>query len=605
MVLLVGVILILAAVGVFGYFKLKTPEEGSQEAERQKRVAEELKLTYVEPVETDLIERLKGIPGVTDEEIISYKDGVNKLMDVASIMKLVYQKQIGADPNARVRAKTKDDRELIDRYGHPWCLSDASDLCCALPSLPKRTSTVIPDDVECDDAKKIGSPFEVIKKTADGKLVPVPYAEVWSDELSQAVYYLREAAEKFSQIPREEAFAQHLYDVAAAFESKEPYPFYESDESWNRMLASDSLFFIRVGPDEVGGDGVGDDCECKARYHFNLGIVSGSAGDIIKRIEPAAVRFENEFAELIDDPNNYVPTDIQVQLPVFLDVIYANGDDVGGPSGTPIGQTLPNWCGKDGKGECLRGTMIYVNKTEKAYSDELMKKYIMPLFDKDARKYFNAKAGLDSVVYHEMFHNFGPRDKKTKPASGKTYGEFLVTEEGESWRLPMEELKAQTGSMYMATRYYEDALDKYENNEISKEEMEAAEKQYREHIMYDLAWAMRMILRASRSGPEFKSRSPYSRLAAVQIGFLADQGAIKYNEDTKEWSVDFEAMPDVISTLMKEVGRLYVGSRPNDVEEFFVYYMKGDGEKKLHRDRIVEVAGEMPSVLFDYRIKGL
>ena len=180
-----------------------------------------------------------------------------------------------------------------------------------------------------------------------------------------------------------------------------------------------------------------------------------------------------------------------------------------------------------------------------------------------------------------------------------------MTEDGESWKGPMEELKAQTGSLFMASEFYKDAVEKHKNGEMDDEQFAEEVKRFKEHIVYDIAWALRMVLRASRSGPEFSSRSPYCRLAAVQIGYLADQGAITYNNDTKQWSVDFEKMPAAINSLTKKMGELYVKSNPKAVEEFFIYYMKGDGEKQLHRDRLIEVAGNMPSVLFDYKLKGL
>jgi hypothetical protein len=464
---------------------------------------------------------------------------------------------------------------------------------------------VIPDGVTCDKAKEIGSPFEAIVKGDGGELKAVPYAKVWPEDLSEAAKLLRESTAIFEKIPREKEFAGYLNSSADAFESKEPFPFHESDESWNRMLASSTLLFARIGPDEVGTQGAGDLCECKAKYHFIFGIVSGGAEEIVARLQSAAERFEGDFAQMIDNPKGYVERSVNVQLPVFLDVVLANGNSIGGPGGTPIGQTLPNWCGKDGKGECQRGTMIYVNKSQKAYSNEAMKKYIMPLFAHDVQKYFDVNSSLDSIVYHEMFHNFGPMYGIKMPGSDKTYGGALVTEAGKSWKGAMEEMKAQTGSLYMANQYYLDARKEHAAGKMSGEDFSEAEDDYRKHIVYDMAWAMRMILRASRSGPEFKSRSSYSRLAAVQVGFLADQGALIYNEGSKEWSIDWSKIPAAINTLMKKTGDLYTQGNPQAVEDFFIYYMTGDGEKGLHRDRIVEIAGKMPSTIFDYRVKGL
>ena len=124
-----------------------------------------------------------------------------------------------------------------------------------------------------------------------GKPKPVAYATMWPGEHRAAADIFRSAAAVFSKIPRERQFAQHLTDLAAALQSAAPYPYAKSDVSWIRFLDSPSILFLRVGADEVGGDGVGDMCECKARYHFNLGIRNSEAGEIAQRLAPAIPAF--------------------------------------------------------------------------------------------------------------------------------------------------------------------------------------------------------------------------------------------------------------------------------------------------------------------------
>jgi hypothetical protein len=567
---------------------------------RRDKVAAELALTVVVPEVTDVPARLAATGKPTAAELPIYLEGMRKLMEAAPIMQLLYQKQIGTGLDDRAKTATADDRELFDRYGHPWCLSDTSPEAVAIPTFPKRTSGVIPDGLSCEIANRVGSPFEAIVMH-DGKPTAVPYTKMWAEEHQRVAQILESAAAILAKIPREQQFVAHLSDLAAAFRSTEPYPYAKSDVSWANYLDSESLLYLRLGADEVGGDGVGDNCECKARFHFNFGIRNSEVGQIVQELGPAIPRFEQRLADLINDPANYVPRKIQVQLPTFIDIIYAAGDDIGGPNGTNIGQTLPNWSGPDGKGESVHGTMIYVNKTLKAYSDQTIKNYLMPLFDDKLLADFNARKGLDSVVYHELFHNLGPRDKVKKPGSEETYGGKLTTAAGVPWRLPLEELKAQTGSLFMAAEFYQDAL----RQNASPEAVEKATAAFRQHVVYDLAWALRMILRGSRSGPAFNPSSPYCKLAAVQVGFLTEQGAISFDATTQKWSIDFDKMPAAITALMKKTGQLYARSDANEVEKFFLHYMSGDGEKLLHRDVLVKTAGKMPSVLFKYELKGL
>jgi len=595
-------------IAVISLFVCLNVYASSTETLRQEKIKKELTLTFVQPIKTNIQNDVLKFDGVTKDEAKKYKKAIKKLVNVSDIMKTLYQKQIGTDPKNGNRAKTKDDKELITRYGHPWCQADTDSLCVADTNLPKRTSGVIPDDVNCDVAAVTGSPFEVIKNDA-GKLTLVAYATEWKTELSKAAKNLRNAATILNQIPREHQFANYLAMLANAFERPFPFPFVLADNAWIETLNSDSILFARIGPDEVGGGAVGDSCECKARYHFNLGLINKNANSIIERIKPAAVRFEKSFSELINQPLNYVTSDVQVQLPIFLDVILATGDDVGGPNGTSIGQTLPNWCGVDGKGDnCMHATMIYVNKITGAANRNIMDTYILPLIDKTAESSYKSERNVDTTVYHEMFHNFGPSYSKTRPNSSRTYGESLVTvakdgQESVSWKLPIEELKAQHGGLYMATEFYKDAMDKHTKKQLTDAAFSDEVRLYKETVVSDVVWALRMILRAARNGNGFNSQNPYSRLSAVQIGFLTEQGALSFDAKAKTWSINFDKMPTAVATLMKKIGELYVGNNADAVQRFFLYYMQGDGQKLLHLDRIVEVGKNMPSVLFDYQIE--
>jgi hypothetical protein len=204
-----------------------------------------------------------------------------------------------------------------------------------------------------------------------------------------------------------------------------------------------------------------------------------------------------------------------------------------------------------------------------------------------------------------MFHNVGPRDGRKKPGSESTYGEFLVTKEGESWKGPIEELKAQNGSLFIATEFYRDAIAAHDAGKMDDKAFELETKKYREHVFYDLVWALRMVMRAVRNSPDFKNATPYSKLAAVQIGFFTSLGALTYDDKAGTWTINYDKMPDAITTLMKKCGELYVKSDPKAVADFFNYYMKGEGSKLVHADKILLVAKDMPSTLFDYRLKGL
>jgi len=603
--ILISAIIFLVVVGLGLFIVLNiwesTPKLAELEKTRQEKIEKELSRTFVKRISTNVIEGLKKYPGVTPEELVHYKKGLKDLIEVGPVMFDLYRDQTGTPPEVELLAKTEDDKELIKRYGQPWCLADTSRECVAIPSMPERKNVLVPEDVSCKEAAKMGSPFEIAYREEDGKIYLYPYAKSYGEELSEAVLLLNKAAKEFEQIPRERLFAIHLRDVAEAFQSEEPFPFYKSDKSWVDFLASDSLFFIRVGPDEVGG--VGDNCDVKAMYHFNLGLRDKEAEKSVATLASRIQEIENNFADLIDMPEHYQAREVNVHTPLFVNVLIATGDDIDSPHGYTVAQTLPNWCGKDGKGECPHGTMVYVNKMREGYGQDILDKYFKPMIDKKFHKYVAPGAGVKIFVFHEVFHNLGPRYPIKKLNSDKTYADNLISKKGESWVGATEEFKAETGAIYVLTQFYNEAKEAYEEGEISKKEFLRAKEAYEGEMTAHLMWCLGMIMRGYMFGDEFKTRNPYARLATIHLGYLTEEEAFEYDDGV--WSIDIEKMPEAAVKLTKKMGQVYAKTDVGEVEELFTFYMSGDGNKLLHKDRIKEVLGNRPSVMFEYEVKGL
>ncbi len=577
---------------------------------RREAITRELTLTYREAVKTDLDAWLKRYSDATPAQIQAYKNGVGELLRFGDVMKRLYQRQVGFSGELLAEPRSAEDEEMISRYGHPWCMGDLSPFCVALPSLAPRGSGIYPEGISCEDAQggylSLGNPFSIVDYDENGFLRPVPFAVAFREEQHEAAAYLRSAAQSLEAIPREVVFAKHLRAVAAALESNKPFPYVEADRTWHEHGVSDSIFFFRGGPDEVGGDHVGDMCEQKARFHLNLGLVNVEASRMTDQYRPQVQKWENRFAELVGNPELYQAQMVALTMPQFFDVIFQVGDDVGGPNGTNIGQTLPNWCGEDGELEpCSRRIMIYVNKTDRAYSEKIMQRYIRPLFAQQHHAEFTTQGGvgLKSVILHEIAHNFGPQIGKPKPGSDSTYDANLGR-----WRGTMEELKAQTGSLFLAGELLREARAKHDAGQLTDTQLAEAEAEYRHHILYDMGWAMRMVLRAVRtSGGTKLEGGPYSKLAAIQVGFLREQGALVYDEAKGEWSVRFEGdrMLTAVDAMMTEVLRQYANADLESVDAFAGSYVYGEKFHLLETQRLIEVAGQMPSVLFDYEIEGL
>lgn len=573
------------------------------EAYRRERVSKELTLTFWEKMKTpveDWFRRLPQSVGLTESEKVAYKKGLNLLFQTAPIMHGLYQNQIGYQgPLQNEKPATKEDEELIRRYGHPWCIGDQSPYCVGLASQPERTSGLYPKEGNCDQfndgLSAFANPFSGIVYE-NGAFRSVPYATYYREPLQKAAGLLREASKVFGQIPREKLFADHLGAVADAFESNDLFPFQKADDLWRQHGKSDSLVFVRVGPDETGGDGVGDACGSKARFHMNIGLKNFDSQSLVEKYKPYLQQWEDEASALIGNPAWYKRQEAALNLPEFWDVILAVGDDIGGPNGTNIGQTLPNWCGADGLQEpCPRNIMIYVNKTQKAYKSDLMNKYVAPLFHPENRPYFDSRdVDLDSVVLHEITHNVGPQQGKPRPAGDTDFATPLG-----KWKMTFEEMKAQNGSLLHPASILKAAREKALLGEISQEELAKTENWYRRSFNYNMAWTVKMILRATRNG-KFEGNS-YSRLAAIEFGMLNELGALQYDAKNGWWKIDYEKSLDAVKIVAQKSLQLYAEGSFEKADAFVRHYIEGEGFKLLHADRINEVAGQAPSVLFDYQ----
>jgi len=575
-----------------------------KELYRQTKVAAELKLTYIEDVKTNVEEWLTKNTDASEADIKNYKAGIKELLQFATIMKDLYQKQVGFSDKVKAQKGTPDDQELISRYGQPRCIGNKDDLCIALPDTSQYSSGLYFDGLTCKDAK--GSPFTVNDHDSKGDVISVPYAEHFKAEQEQAAKHLEAAANSFAEIKVELPFSLHLEMLSEAMTSKKPFPYHHADMQWYKFIDSNSRILFRAGADEFDYEKIFDKCGNKALYHFRLGLVNPSASKLVDQFSGSFQKWEDKLALLIGDKELYEAQKVIIGLPEFADVIYENGDDVGGPNGTSIGQTLPNQCGEDGSLlPCENRVMLFINKTERAYSEAIMQQYIMPLFSPAVQKLFKAKGvGLKSVLLHELAHNFGPRYNQTPKGKDETIKELL--KRGDiSWGGTMEELKAQTGAVYFGGEILKEARAQFKAGKIDQAAMDKAELEYKEHILYDMGWNMRMILRATRQG-KFAGNA-YAKLAAIQVGILTKLGAITFNEESKQWDIHFEddkflkASQSLMATALKH----YAEADFDKVDGLIRYYTQGEGFKSLHSDRINELAGKMPSVLFNYKLEGL
>lgn len=544
------------------------------ELRRQELVREENAKTKKKIFVTDLSEY-----GFSAEELKM----IGHILKAGALMDDLFQMQAGSYPfrDQLLLGATAADREMMDKYQAPWCYASGDPLCNGLNTFTPHVSPIYPAGMTKEEAKgDFSTPFTVVTRE-NGSLEAIPYAKSFlGPKMKEAAQELRKASALAVKVG-EHSLGGYVMEVAQAFESDALFPYVKADEAWNQMKGH-SKFYLRIGPDEVGWH----PWQLKGGFHMSFGIIDLKAADAVARYGAIRQEMEEAVARVIGAP--YQARQVEVSLPDFVNMVMENGDSRGGVSGTSIGQTLPNWCGDDGTGECPSRTMIFSNKLSKAYGEETMARYTR-LLDAETMAYFRPDAVVQSIVDHEFAHNLGPM-MNMQAADGKPIKDHL---EDYTWKI--EEMKAEVGSLFL-------------NHWLGAVRGWYGEEQIRQGYVGVVGWMFGHLKRAYsyyKEGRLHESPSPYQLLSAVLLGRFVETGAVNFNETTKKFNVHFDKMPGVVADLLRDVGQLYMGHDKTAVVAFYDRYTKGDGLKNLHLDAIHEVLGDVPSSLYGYEIRGL
>ncbi len=382
----------------------------------------------------------------------------------------------------------------------------------------------------------------------DGKVTSVPYTEAYAEPMRAIATELRAAAADTD--PSEAALKGYLEAAAGSFGSNDWGP---ADEAWSRMNAQNSRWYLRVAPDEV----LSDPCNAKAQFHLDLARIDQGSVRWQTKLTPLEQEMERALAALIGAP--YVGRQVTFHLPDFIQMVVSAGDDRQ-PVGATAGESLPNW-GKvemEGRGRTVAMTNIGTDPDGLAVS----RTRVESLFDAASAKAWTEadEPGLIGTILHEATHNLGPtytyvyQGQKSDAAFGGSTAAML------------EELKAETGSMYW--------LDWLEKKSVVTPELT------RQAYAAWLAWCLRHIAVGVHSGSEDQ---PYAQLAAIQVGFLLDEGALGFDPaapaangtDKGAFTIRFEKMAPAFEKLLKVVGTIKAKNDKPGVDALVAKYVDG------------------------------
>jgi hypothetical protein len=454
--------------------------------------------------------------------------------------------QVGAKALApQVAADDAASQSLFRRDWGPKCaapLTEHDPQCSAIQGSPKLLCDAYPAAMQSDarfcekleklpTAKELLAPFVVVRANASGRLEPVGLVQANKEPMAAVAGELRAGA---SEVASASEAALKAYLVAAA-ESFTTNDWVGADEAWSKMNALNSKWYVRIAPDEV----YWDPCNQKAGFHMTFARINADSLAWQAKLAPVEEEMEKTLAVRIGAP--YAARSVRFHLPDFIDIVFNAGDDRTA-FGATIGQSLPNWgpVSAEGRGRTVAMSNLYQDEDSRA----TRRKQAESLLEQGTMKAYadSATPGLLATILHEATHNLGPAHEYK--FGGKTDAQAF----GGQMSTLLEELKAQTGALYY--------IDFVKAKGIIPASLA------REAYAHCIVWAFGHISRGMYTDEH--KRKPYSQLAAIQVGFLMDEGVVTFDPeataangtDKGAFTIQYEKLPAAAEKMMKVVGRI-------------------------------------------------
>ncbi|PIR25642.1 MAG: hypothetical protein COV43_04650 [Deltaproteobacteria bacterium CG11_big_fil_rev_8_21_14_0_20_42_23] len=539
----------------------------------QELVAEEKAKFEIIPLET----KLKDL-GLNETERAIVQD----IREAGAYLEQAYRAQLGA---ASYAPKQEAGSFSLDELNHgPWCSQNTDPLCTTDPSFPPKRTSLYSDAVRNPDGspncdlitKKFSNPFSVVR---DGKNGPeeVPYAVAYGNFVAPAAAALKRAATKAGEIG-DTALQAYLSQTAEGFLSEKPFPFAESDKAWIAMKGK-SKFFVRVSADET----YWDPCALHAGYHLELGLIDEKANDRSAKFTTHIQSMEDEMARLSQGTYKKRPVAENLEVPEFVQVIEFTGNARSAGS-TTIGQALPNWCGEDGKADdCGHRSAVYTNHLNAGYNQKEAPRMAVMLSEAALPFSINEEQA-ERVVLHEILHNTGPNYGNVVGKEGKTATEVFGKQKG-----MLEELKAETAAGHFISW-------------LAQHKGLYSDEQRNQLYTRGVLWNLSHLKKALEHKTDLSNAGAYSRLSAIQFGWMVEQGALHFNPTSKTWDINYEKMPKAWESLMSKVMTIYASGDKKALDALTSRYWKGEGLKQLQLEALEEKTGKFPVRSIVYKV---
>ncbi|MCP4599676.1 MAG: hypothetical protein GY847_03900 [Proteobacteria bacterium] len=461
------------------------------------------------------------------------KKMLGNLLVAAKLIEELYMLQV--HPNNlkwrdQIMAKGTDiEKKIFSRYQMPWCENNKSPDCSALPDGPEKKTGHVhwPEDLTDEEyenlskeinGKELLSPFTVVRRKKTGGFDAIPYSqtEIFGGKMKEIAASLRKAAKTAPC----DSLKKFLKSRADAFEADSAFPYDESDYDW---IALDCDWDISVGPYET----YKNPREIKALFDIYIGRQEKELTTQLSLFKENLQEMENALQELVG-PDIYTSRKLDPRIAIrAVDMWMVAGNGRAG-GGAIVAFHLPN----RGKSidEGLYKKVIITNHS-RAF-DPIYKARAELVLAKSNLEFLDIDSSIANTTFHEFSHGFGAYgEMKIKNPKGKT---TTVAQALKEHRSLLEELKADVfGGWLIQYQKKKDWLKPGHEK-----------KRYTAKLMHVLG-----LLQYPLDGT-------YPRMAAIQLGWYMNTGAVSWDPSEGRFNMDTDKMPAAIESLAKKVATI-------------------------------------------------
>jgi Peptidase family M49 len=452
------------------------------------------------------------------------RQALAKIIAAARLLDPLFLQQVWSG-NAELKQKLTDDLTPLGRQrlhyflinDGPWSRLDSNEpFIAGVPREKPSQGNFYPDDITKDefnswltglsgsDKENATGYFHVIRRDASGKLMSVPYSEAYREYLEPAAKLLREAA----TLTTNASLKDFLSKRADAFASND---YYASDVAWMDLKAP---IDVTIGPYETYEDEL-----------FGYKAAFESYVTLTDAAESAKLQ---KFSQHLQELENNLPMDARYRNPKLgasspmrvVNEVFASGEGNNGVQTAAF--NLPN----DERVVKEKGSARIMLKN---VQDAKFNKVLIPITRVVLSASQQRAVAFDSffthILMHELMHGLGPHNITVngQPTTVRLQLKELYSS--------IEEAKADVTGLW-ALQYL---LDK---GVIDKQMQRTLYTTY-------LASMFRSV--------RFGLTESHARGVAMQFNYFTDEGAIKFDERTKKFSIVDSKVREAVRKLTHDL----------------------------------------------------